>query len=289
MFTRKSLFTWILFLCVQFIYASSLQEQFSNVGYVEICDENHGIATYDSLYECFDELITFLQANKSWAQKLYIAKERFIRSEYRKYYSTDFFGFYDESARIGRSQIAFYYSEHFQDFIFLHYPAFKQIPQITNFFAMCFAMQQSSRNVFSDAAVQLDVENVFASKYGHLPVLLKVIKYFPSYNVCRPHYDGTAFSLFLDSTDNQSLLLSPYKSKFTEDDFFCPVRTFARSNNQNSMLLIPGTFLTEFSIHPTPHIVAQNGNIRYATIAFAMRPYYTLQKNNFSLLPDCKS
>ncbi len=52
----------------------------------------------------FDELIGFLQTNPVWAQKLYSAKERFIRSKDRNYYSTDFFGFYDESEKQGRSQ-----------------------------------------------------------------------------------------------------------------------------------------------------------------------------------------
>jgi hypothetical protein len=289
MFIQKVLCISILFLYTQFICPISLKEQLSEVGYLEMCDEKHGIETYDSLYASFDELITFLQANPAWAQKLYIAKERFIRSESRHYYSTDFFGFYDESEREGRSQIAFYYSIHFQDFIFAHYQEFKQVPQIVTFFERCFALQQSSRNVFNQAAVELGVENIFLSQYGHIPVLLKVIKYFSYYSVSRPHYDGTALSLFLDSTDNQSLLLSSYKSAFTVDDFFSPLRTFSRSCNQNSMLLIPGTFLAEFSIYPTPHIVEQNGKIRYATIAFAMRPHYTLQKNDFSLLPNFKS
>jgi hypothetical protein len=289
MVIQKVLCTLILLLFTQSACTMSLQEQFNQVGYVELCDENHGIATYDSLYECFDELVTFLQANPAWAQKLYIAKERFIRSENRNYYSTDFFGFYDESAREGRNQISFYYSTHFQDFIFSHYQEFKQVPQITNFFASCLAIQQSSRNLFNEVAAELHVENIFFSKYGHPPILLKVVKYLPSYSVSRPHYDGTAFSLFLDSTDNQSLLLSPYRSAFTVDDFSSPLRKFSRSCNQNSILLIPGTLLTEFSIYPTPHIVEQNGKIRYATIAFAMRPNYILQKNNFSLLPNFKS
>jgi hypothetical protein len=286
MFIRKTLCTLILFLSIQCIGATLLQEQFNQVGYVEICDKNHGTATYDALYACFDELITFLQANEAWSKKLYIAKERFIRSQDRNFYSTDFFGFYDESEREGRNQIAFYYSIHFHDFIFSHFKEFKQVSQITNFFEMCFTIQESSRNIFSDVAAQLGLENIFFSPYGHPPVLLKVIKYLPSYSVPRPHYDGTAFSLFLDSTDNQSLLLSPYRSTFTVDDFFCPVRQFARSYDHNSIVLIPGTLLTEFLIYPTPHIVAQNGKIRYATIAFAMRPHYTFQKTNFSLLPN---
>lgn len=289
MFIRKTLFIFILFLCTQSIYTTSLKEQFNQIGYLEMCDKNYGIATYDALYACFDELIAFLQANPAWAQKLYIAKERFIRSENRNYYSTDFFGFYDESEREGRNQISFYYSIHFQDFIFFHYKEFKQVPQIINFFQTCSVLQQSSRNVFNETAAQLDLEHIFFSKCAHPPVLLKVIKYFPSYSVSRPHYDGTAFSLFLDSTDNQSLLLSPYRSTFTVDDFSSPLRKFSRSYNENSMLLIPGTLLTEFSIYPTPHIVEQNGKIRYATIAFAMRPNYTCQKNNFPLLPNFKS
>ena len=103
MFIQKTLCTCILFLFTQSICTISLKEQFSQVGYLEICDKNCGIATYDSLYASFDELISFLQVNPTWAQKLYIAKERFIRSEHRNYYSTDFFGFYDESEREGRN------------------------------------------------------------------------------------------------------------------------------------------------------------------------------------------
>lgn len=286
---QKILFTCLLFLCAHSICTTSLREQFNQVGYVEMCDEHHGTATYDFLYACFDELITFLQAHPTWAQKLYIAKERFIRSEHRNFYSTDFFGFYDESEREGRNQISFYYSTHFQDFLFSHYQEFKQVSQITHFFQACFALQQSSRDVFSQAAAQFGLENIFFSKYGQPPILLKVIKYLSSYSACRPHYDGTAFSLFLDSTDNQSLLLSPYRSTFTVDDFVCPVRKFSRSYDHNSIVLIAGTHLTEFSLYPTPHIVEHNGKIRYATIAFAMRPHHRSQKHHFSLLPSFKS
>ena len=286
MFIRKSLFILILFLYTQSVCTISLQEQFNQVGYAEFCDENHGAATYDSLYEYFDELITFLQTNPAWSKKLYIAKERFIRSDYRKIYSTDFFGLYDESEKEGRKQISFYYSIHFHDFLFLHYPEFKQISPIINFFHACRVLQESSSTLFDQTAAELNLEDIFSSSYGYPPILLKVIKYFPSYSASRPHYDGTAFSLFLDSTDNQSLLLSPYKAEFTVDDFSSPLRQFARSYNHNSILLIPGTLLTEFSLYPTPHIVEHNEKTRYATIAFAMRPHYTLQKNNFSLLPQ---
>src|SRR5882724_4164441 len=137
MIIRKTLFTWILFLSTQSICTTSLQERFNQVGYVEMCDENYGTVTYDSLYACFDELITFLQAHPAWAQKLYIAKERFIRSEDRNYYSTDFFGFYDESERAGRNQISFYYSTHFHEFICSRYPEFNQVPEIIRFFEAC--------------------------------------------------------------------------------------------------------------------------------------------------------
>jgi hypothetical protein len=266
--------------------AVPLAEQFKQAGYVEMCDENHGAATFNALYACFDELIQFLQANPSWAQKLYIAKERFIRSKDKNYYSTDFFGFYDESKRAGRDQIAFYYSIHFHEFITSGYPEFKKVSEIIRFFDACLEIQKPYVTLFNQAAAELGLETIFASNNGHAPILFKVVKYLPSYAAARPHYDGTAFSLFLDSTDNQSLLLSAYKSSFTVDDFSSPVRTFSRSYNHNSIVLIPGTLLTEFSLYPTPHIVTKSGNTRYATIAFAMRPHYIAPKNEFSALPS---
>lgn len=287
MIVRKTFFLWIFFLCTfQSLDALSLTEQFTQAGYVEICDKNHGTATYDSLYGYFDELIKFLQTNPVWAQKLYSAKERFIRSKDINYYSTDFFGFYDESKRYGRNQISFYYSIHFHEFMCSHYPEFNKVPEIIRFFDACFEIQKPYGNLFHEAAAELGVETIFTCKYDHPPILFKVVKYFPSYLPTRPHYDGTAFSLLLDSTDNRSLLLSPYKSSFTVDDFYCPAREFSREHNQNSILLIPGVLLTEFSIYPTPHIVIQSGKTRYATIAFAMRPNYIPQKIGFSALPN---
>jgi hypothetical protein len=289
MIIKKILFLWIFPLfAFQSLCTIPLVEQFKRTGYLEICDEKHGMAIFDSLYAYFDELVEFLQTNPVWAQKLYSVKERFIRSKDRNYYSTDFFGFYDESERKGRSQISFYYSTHFHEFMCSHHPEFNQVPEIIRFFEACFEIQKPYGNLFSEVAAELGLETIFSSKYGHPPILLKVIKYFPSYIATRPHYDGTAFSLFLDSTDNQSLLLSPYKSSFTVDDFASPSRKFSRWYNHNSILLIPGVFLTEFSIYPTPHIVAQSGKIRYATIAFAMRPNYIPQKNVFPALPDFK-
>jgi hypothetical protein len=286
---RISFLSGFLLFAFQTLCATPLAEQFKRTGYVEICDENHAAATFDSLYAYFDELIELLQTNPVWAQKLYIAKERFIRSKDRSYYSTDFFGFYDESEREGRSQISFYYSTHFHEFICSHYPEFNQVPEIIRFFEACLEIQKPYGNLFDDAAAELGLETIFSSKYGHPPILFKVVKYLPSYIATRPHYDGTAFSLFLDSTDNPSLLLSPYKSSFTVDDFSSPAREFSREDNQNSVLLIPGVLLTEFSIYPTPHIVAQSGKIRFATIAFAMRPNYIPQKMELSPLPSFKS
>lgn len=289
MILRKTFFLPIFIFCAfQFLHTTPLAEQFKQTGYVEMCDVIHGTETYDALYSYFDELIEFLQAHPTWAQKLYCAKERFIRSKERNYYSTDFFGFYDESKREGRSQISFYYSTHFHEFICSHFPEFNKVPEITRFFELCREIQQAYVHIFTEAAAELGIETIFSAAHGKPPILFKVIKYFPSYSATRPHYDGTAFSLFLDSTDNQSLLLAPYKSTLTVDDFSYPVRTFSREHNHNSIFLIPGTLLTEFSIYPTPHIVVQSGNIRYATIAFAMRPAHTPAKKELSSLPSFK-
>jgi len=283
MMMRMAFFPLIFFLFgFQSLSVTPLAEQFERTGYVEICGEKHAAATFDSLYASFDKLIEFLQAHPVWAQKLYSAKERFIRSKDRKYYSTDFFGFYDESEREGRNQVSFYYSTHFHEFICSHYAEFNQVPEIIGFFEACREIQKPCGNLLTEAAARLGLEAIFSSKYGRPPILLKVIKYLPSYVAGRPHYDGTAFSLFLDSTDNQSLLLSPYKSSLTVDDFSSP------SRGQNSILLVPGVLLTEFSIYPTPHIVTQSGHIRYATVAFGMRPNYTPQKIEFSPLPSFK-
>lgn len=281
---QKTFFLWFfLFFALPSLCATSLAEQFKQTGYVELGDKKHDATTYESLYARFDEFIEFLQKNQVWAQKLYTAKERFIRSKDRHYYATDFFGFYDESEREGRNQIAFYYSAHFHDFMCSHYPEFNHVSQIIRFFEACREIQKPCGNIFDKAAADLGIETIFSSQYSYPPILLKVIKYLPSYHATRPHYDGTAFSLFLDSTDNQSLLLCPYKDSFTVDDFSCPVRKC-----KNSILLIPGVLLAEFTIYPTPHIVTHSGKTRYATVAFAMRPYYNLQKNELSPLPNFK-
>jgi hypothetical protein len=275
-------FRMLLLVAYQCCYAQSLAEQFKQVGYIELRDKKNGAATFDAFYACFDEFIAFLQTHPIWVQKIYAAKERFIRSKDKNYYSTDFFGFYDESKRAGRNQISFYYSTRFHDFICSYYPEFNRIAEIMHFLERCREMQQPCGDIVDEAAAELGLEHIFSSGP---PILLKVIKYFPSYRVVRPHYDGTAFSLFLDSTDNQSLLLSPYKAAFIDEDFSSPVRAFAREQHQNSILLIPGTLLQEFSIAPTPHIVVSSGNVRYATIAFAMRSDYVSQRNELSLLP----
>lgn len=289
MITKNILLLLFFVLCASQSFCEiPLAEQFQQTGYLEMCNAHHGTATFDSLYAHFDELIEFLQTNPMWAQQLYSAKERFIRSPDRSYYATNFFGFYDESTIKERGQISFYYSTHFHEFMCSYYPPLNQIPQITRFFNACLEIQKPCDDLFSQVAAQLGLEMIFSSPYGHPPILLKVIKYFPSYSATRPHYDGTAFSLFLDSTDNQSLLISAYKPSFTVDDFSSPARKFSRQHHQNSLLLIPGSLLTEFSIYPTPHFVAQTRKIRYATIAFAMRPNYIHQKSELSILPRCK-
>lgn len=289
MIVRKTLLL-LSFLLFAFkpISAKSLAEEFKETGYLEINDQEHETAAFDSLYVHFDELIEFLQTNPVWAQQLYAAKERFIRSKNKNYYSTDFFGLYDESQREGRNQISFYYSIHFHEFISSQYPKINKIPEITRFFDACLEIQKPYGKLFDEAAVELRLETLFLSNYSHPPILLKVVKYFPSYIATKPHYDGTAFSLFLDSTDNQSLLFSPYKPSYTIDDFSSPLRKFSRGDRPNSILLIPGVFLAEFSIYPTPHIVLESGKIRYATIAFAMRPCYIAQKHELSPLPNFK-
>lgn len=286
---RKVVFLWIFLLfATQPLYATPLREQFKQDGYLELCDKRHGTATFDCLYARFDELIEFLQTNPVWANKLHGAKERFIRSKDRNYYSTDFFGFYDESKRGGRNQIAFYYSTHFHEFLCSRYPEFNQVPEIIRFLEACCKIQQPYGSLFNETAAELGLEEIFSSEYGETPILFKVIKYFPSYVATRPHYDGTAFSLFLDSTDNPSLFLSPYRASYAVADFSAPPREFQRGENQNSILLIPGVLLAEFSIYPTPHIVVQGDKIRYATVAFAMRPNYISQKNTLSPLPKFK-
>jgi len=287
MIIQKLLFLSIFISAFRPLCALSLIEQFKQVGYVEMRDEQHGSATFDALYAYFDEFITFLQKNPAWAQKLYSAKERFIRSKERNYYSTDFFGFYEESPRGGKNQSDFYYATHFHEFICTHYPEFNDIPEIIRFFDLCFEIQKSYVTIFAEAAAELGIETIFSSEYGHPPILFKVIKYLPPYGATRPHYDGTAFSLFLDSTDSQSLLLSPYKHSITADDFVAPPRKFSRLYNQNSILLIPGMLLAEFEIYPTPHVVVHSGKIRYATVAFAMRPHY-FRKSELPLLPNLK-
>lgn len=296
MFRLKTALLWIFLLLVFHsiatlnlsaidISALNLIEEFKLTGYAEICDEDHEAATFDSLYATFDTFITFLEMNPLWAQKLYTAKERFIRSKEKDYYSTDFFGFYDESKREGRHQISFYYSTHFHEFICHHYPEFNKIFEISHFLKSCLEIQKPCGSLFEKAAANLGLQAIFFSEYSTPPVLLKVIKYLPCYAASKPHYDGTALSLFLDSTDNQSLFLAPYKSSYSVNDFSAAPRRIAEQDNRHSILLIPGMLLTEFSLYPTPHIVTKSGKTRYATIAFAMRPYHIFQKIELSPLP----
>lgn len=256
----------VLFLIFAFqsLFAGSILYQFKESGFAEIHQETE---SFDSFYASFDTFIDFLQNNPIFAQKLYISKERFIRTKERNSYSTDFFGFFDESKKEGRNQIAFYYSTHFHEFIASQ---FSKIPEIIDFLDACREKQNSYENQVQMITEEMGLET---------SILFKVIKYLPSYAVTKPHYDGSAFSLFLDSSDNQSLLISPFGESLVVEDFFSLKRN-------NTILAIPGTMLTEFLIYPTPHIVIKSGKTRYATIAFAMRPNYTQERMELPLLPN---
>lgn len=289
MIIKKFVFLLFLLSTYQPIDGISLAEQFQQFGYLEIFDENHNIETFEYLYKKFDNFIEFVQKNPAYAQKLYVAKERFIRSADKNYYATNFFGFYDESKIYGRHQISFYYSIHFHKFICDFCQEFNQIPEFVDFFQICLQVQQPCANLSNQAAIALNLEDLFSSKHGKPPILFKVVKYLPSYIPIKPHYDGAALTLLLDSTDDGSFFLSPYKSFLKIEDFYSPSRTFSYARNQKSILLIPGTHITEFLIYPTPHIVTQSGKTRYAAVAFAMRPHYASQKNDFSPLPNFKN
>lgn len=256
-----------------------IEKEFRENGYIEIGVSKPPQTTFDILYSHFNELIIFLQNHPQWAQKLYSAKERFIRSKARQVYGTDFFGYFDESTNERRSQIAFYYACDFHEFLCSYYPDLQKEPPILNFLTSCHDLVQNPSEVIFKA---LAADFFLTSETGSLPLLLKVVKYLPHYAPSAPHYDGTAFSLLLDSTDNNSLLLSPFKTTFTTEDFKVPLRSYSR---ENSMLLIPGIQLTEFSIYPTPHIVLKSGSIRYAAITFCMRPPASSQKIDLPFLP----
>lgn len=264
--------------------AMPLMEQFARDGYIEICDRKPNEASFESLYIHFDEFLDFLQQNPMWAQKLYTAKERFIRSKDRNLYSTDFFGLYDESKRIGRDQISFYYSLHYHEFITAYYPEIKRIPEITRFLDVCHNIQKPCVEIFEESAIELGVESVFSSEYSRPPILFKVVKYLPSYKPAKPHYDGAVLSILLDSTDNDSLLLSSYQPSLKVEDFHVALRECS-----NSCLMIPGSYICEYSIYPTPHIVTESGKIRYAAVAFAMRPHFNSEIADFFPLPFFKN
>lgn len=287
LYDKLMFFIWVLSISITgSLCATPLADQFQRSGYVEITDHHHSAEAFDSLYEDFDACVAFLQENPLWAQKLYIAKERFIRSKYRNYYGTDVFGFYDEFQI--RNQASFYYSIHFHEFICSRYPDFQAAPKIIRFLEACLAIQKPYGDLFIEAAEELGLKTLFASEYGAPPLLLKIVKYLPSHRPTRPHYDGAVFALFLDSTDNRSLLVSPYQSSLTVSDFSSPLRKFARESSPRSILLIPGTLLTDCGINPTPHVVVHNNQTRHATIAFAMRPNYTPLKTSYTPLPPFK-
>lgn len=284
----KLLIGSFLLLALPSLSAAPLADQFKKAGCVEICDRQRTAVAFDALYVYFDAFIEALQKNPLLAHKLYGAKERFLRSKDRNLYSTDTFGFFDESNREGRHQVAFYYSTHLHAFISSRYPELSRVPEIARFLDACLEIQKPYGHLFEEAAAELGLGAIFSTHCQSPPILLKVIKYLPSYTATRPHYDGSAFSLFLDSTNYPSLLLCPYKASYAIEDFSSPIREFSRTKDQNSILLIPGTLLAEFSIDPTPHIVTPSGKVRYATIAFAMRAHYVPHRIEHSPLPTFK-
>ena len=131
-------------LCVQYL----LLREFKQVGYLEICDTKHSTETFDTLYAYFDELIEFLQANPVWAQKLYSAKERFIRSKDRDYYSTIFLAFTmnRNEKEEGRSHFTIRYIS--MILFASHYPEFNQVSQIIRFFEACFPNATTIRHIY---------------------------------------------------------------------------------------------------------------------------------------------
>jgi hypothetical protein len=260
-----------------------IEAEFRQTGYIEIGVHKPSKITFETLYADFDTLVETLQTHPQCLQKLYIAKERFIRTKAQRDYGTDFFGFFDESTQQGRSQVAFYYAREFHDFLLQFYPELKQEAPLILFLNDCFALvQDPAEGILEAVTAQLGLDALFKANRVDFPLLLKVVKYHPDYKATKPHYDGTAFSLFLDSTDNNSLLLSPFKPSFSVADFEVPLRYFPP---EASMLLIPGSLMTDYSLFPTPHLVMGSGLTRYAAIVFCMRPPFPSQKVELPALP----
>ncbi|MFN4174296.1 MAG: hypothetical protein ACK4HV_04240 [Parachlamydiaceae bacterium] len=274
---KKFLFACFILTCHS-LCGMSLKEQFIQFGYHEIDQEKKD---YDRLYRYFDELIEMLQSNKALQQKLYNAKERYIRSKERHLYMTDYMGLFDESEKEGKRQISFYYSIHFHTFLFSNYPELRELPPLACFFAACLEIQTAACPHFENAVNALELGEIFSLSSGQPPILIKVVKYLSSYFPRKPHYDGTALTLFLDSTDDSSLYLSPYKPPFKISDFILPKRAY-----KHSILLIPGSWLKEFKIEPTPHIVLKSDKTRYAAVAFLMRPYFKPASLHLAELPE---
>lgn len=282
----KKIYCISVMICSFFVSVQcSFVKDFNDQGYVELADVYNNDLTFSNLYEYFDDFILFLQANPAWVQKLYSAKEKFIRLKIRNYYATDSFGFYDESEDKQRNQISFYYATDFHLFVCSLYPEINDIPELISFFEACFHIQNPYGKLFNQVAENLDIHDLFL-KDQNPPVLFKVVKYLPSYTPIKPHYDGTVLTLLLHSTNPQALLLSTYKNALSVDDFYLPHRKIEASDTIRSMLLIPGTLLFQYGINPTPHVVVSSPQARYAAIAFAMRPYGSSSVDTFTSLPD---
>ncbi len=266
----------------QILPIQTLTEQLQKHGFLEIYTYPIDTTKFQDLYDSFDSCIDFLKKNPIWIKKLSIAKERFIRSYDKNYYSTNTFGLYDESQEHQRGHISFYYAIDFHTFIVSQYPEFNDIPEIMIFLNKCLEIQKPYYDLYRNLADELNLP------LTDFPILLKIILYLPSYTTTKPHYDGTAFSFFLHSTDDQSLLFAPYQSLLTVDNFSSLTEKISAQKNRTSIVIIPGAHLTDFSIYPTPHIVKPTGQYRYATIAFALRSNYRIENTNFAALPQFK-
>jgi len=262
----------LLFTC--FLHANPLLKDFEEKGYSEIVNEKQGSVFYDQLYRSFDRMIGRVTKDSSLRKKLAMAKNRFWKTELGQFYATPFVGYGDDSKLSYRKLYYFYYSTDFHDFLKVQYPEILENLDIREFLTLCREITVSSMSIFERTREELSVGALLDSPFNRLPLLLKIVKYLPGSSTV-PHFDASAFSLFLDSTDHQSLLLAPYKETIEVFDFFVPPRQYPRLAFSSSSLLIPGKFLQgqEPYINPTPHAALRNDSIRYSVIAFCVVPF----------------
>lgn len=277
-----------LILSIFSLEASQLLPGLQQRGYVEICNETHGAESFDNLYLAFDAFIKFVDTHSEARKKLAAAKSQFWDTDIGKFYGTPFVGYADESKLTHRKLYYFYYSSDFHNFLLTRYSKIMQgSPEILQFLDLCRAITNSSIEMFGNAIEELAIDPLFSSTENRLPVLLKVVKYLPA-SCTVAHFDASALTLMLDSTDLDSLVFSPYMETIASSDFFAPSRQYSRSVQSSSCLLISGKFLTakDIPINPTPHAALRKDTIRHAAIAFALIPYYQSGRLDLPLLPQ---